>query len=315
MSVVGSTATLGWRNIHAVILESRGDDAFDYSALFPVIGFNLKGVTTLDWKRGLRLSRIHFHPGELLITPSGDGRSLRSSHPNVGLLCFFDPFRLRSLAEEEWEVPGSTIEIVETYNRDAELWALGQWLAARLRPSIPGSRLFAETLYTQIAIELLSRYSSLPRPIQTEGARLSDPRLRRVIDYVHDSLGEEISLDGLARVAGLSPNYFIAAFRRSMGRTPHYYLTELRIARACELLRDPYRSIAEISLAVGFSSQSHMTGAFRRFMKTTPATYREEALGLHPDGAGPSRRNRVASVSGGLEGSRSNHLPSSFPSS
>ncbi len=308
MSVVASSAMVGWRNIHAVILESRGDDVFDYSAPFPVIGYNLKGVTTLDWKRGSRLTRIHFHPGELLITPSGDGRCIRSSHPNVGLLCFFDPFRLRSLAEEEWELPGSTIEIVEVYNRDAELWALGQRLAARLRSSIPGSRLFAETLYTQIAIELLSRYSSLPRPIQTKGERLSDPRLRRVIDYLHDSLGEEISLDVLARLAGLSPNYFIAAFRRSIGRTPHYYLTELRIARACEFLQDPHRSIADISLAVGFSSQSHMTSVFRRFKKTTPAAYRAEALGLHPDGAGPSRRDRVAGVSGCLESSRSNLL-------
>jgi AraC-like DNA-binding protein len=100
-----------------------------------------------------------------------------------------------------------------------------------------------------------------------------------------------------------------------MGRTPHYYVTELRIARACEFLQDPYRSIADISLAVGFSSQSHMTSVFRRFMKTTPAAYREEALGLYPDGASASRRNRVTSVSGGLESPRSNHLQSSFPSS
>ena len=36
----------------------------------------------------------------------------------------------------------------------------------------------------------------------------------------------------------------------------------------------------DISLAVGFSSQSHMTTVFRRFMKTTRAAYREEVLGL-----------------------------------
>jgi AraC-like DNA-binding protein len=36
----------------------------------------------------------------------------------------------------------------------------------------------------------------------------------------------------------------------------------------------------DIGLAVGFSSQSHLTTVFRRFMKTTPAAYREEVLGL-----------------------------------
>ena len=98
-------------------------------------------------------------------------------------------------------------------------------------------------------------------------------------------------------MAGLSPNYFLHAFKQSTGQTPHRYLTELRIARACELLQNPHRSIVDISLAVGFSSQSHLTTVFRRFMKTTPAAYRQEVLGLRPDGAGPAskewRRRRV----------------------
>ena len=43
---------------------------------------------------------------------------------------------------------------------------------------------------------------------------LTDPRLRRVIEYLHGSYGQEISLDGLAAVAGLSPNYFLHAFKQ-----------------------------------------------------------------------------------------------------
>ncbi len=61
-------------------------------------------------------------------------------------------------------------------------------------------------------------------------------------------------------------------------------MTDLRIARACELLHDPHRPITEVSLAVGFSSQSHLTEVFRRTMKTTPAAYRKEVLGLTRDG-------------------------------
>ena len=117
------------------------------------------------------------------------------------------------------------------------------------------------------------------------------------------------------QVAGLSPNYFLHAFKQSTGKTPHRYLTELRIARACELLQDPHRSIVDISLAVGFSSQSHLTTVFRRFKKTTPAAYRQEVLGLHRDGAGPHGSNGVAGVSGCLERPRSNRLQPSFESS
>jgi AraC family transcriptional regulator len=280
MSVVTSTQAVGWDNIHGVITTGQLPEFFEFSAPFHVVAFNLRGATTVEWKRGLRFTRFHAQPGDLLITPFGGANSIRQIQPNEAFSCCLSPDRLQSLAEQEWKPHGQTIEIVAGYSRDAELWGLGQRLAARLRSPIPGSRLFAETLVTQIAIKLLWNYSSLPRQGHSPEKKLADPRLRRVIEYLHGSFAEEISLDGLALVAGLSPNYFLHAFRQTTGQTPHRYLTELRIAKARELLHDPYRSIVDISLAVGFSSQSHLTTVFRRFVKTTPAAYRVEVLGI-----------------------------------
>jgi AraC family transcriptional regulator len=280
MSVVTSTQAVGWENIHGVITTGQLPEFFEFSAPFHVVAFNLRGATTVEWKRGLRFTRFHAQSGEILITPTGEPNSIRLLHRNEAFICCLIPERLQSLAEQEWKLHGQTIEIVAGYNRDAELWGLGQRLAARLRSPIPGSRLFAETLVTQIAIKLLWNYSSLPRQGHSPEKKLADPRLRKVIDYLQSSFAEEISLDGLALVAGLSPNYFLHAFRQTTGQTPHRYLTELRIAKARELLHNPYRSIVDISLAVGFSSQSHLTTVFRRFVKTTPAAYREEVLGI-----------------------------------
>ncbi len=245
MSVVASSQALGWEDIRSVITEGRLEDFFDYSAPFHIVAFNLKGDPTVEWKRGSRFSRFQAQAGELLITPSGEGHSIRQLRPNVAFHCCLGRDRLQSLAEQEWNAHGSTIEIVEAYSRDVELWNLGQRLAARLRSPIPGSRLFAEALVTQIAIELLWKHSSLPGPSSRVVENLTNPRLRRVIDFLHASFWQEITLDGLAEVAGLSPNYFLHAFKQSTGRTPHRYLTELRIARARELLQDPHRSIVE----------------------------------------------------------------------
>ena len=112
--------------------------------------------------------------------------------------------------------------------------------------------------------------------------RLPDARLRRVIDYLDASLASEISLGDLADVAGLSPNYFLTAFKKATGKTPHRFLTEKRVAKACELLSNPQLSLVNVALALGFSSQSHFTTVFGRFMKTTPASYRAQVLGLEP---------------------------------
>jgi AraC-like DNA-binding protein len=66
----------------------------------------------------------------------------------------------------------------------------------------------------------------------------------------------------------------------------------MRVAKACELLRDPHRPITDVSLAVGFSSQSHLTEVFRRTMKTTPAAYRREVLGLTRNADDPDSDGR-----------------------
>jgi AraC family transcriptional regulator len=281
MIVVASTQAIGWDHIHAVITSGKLVEFFEFSAPFDIVAFNLKGTAIVEWQRGTRLTRFHTQPGDLVITPTGGDNAFRQHDPTETLSCCLCPGRLQSLAEQEWEVNGSLVEITAGFHRDAELWTLGQRLAASLRSPISGSRLFAETLVTQIAIELLRNFSSLPRQGEAPAEKLTDPRLRRVIEYLQGSFSEEISLDGLAGVAGLSPNYFLHAFKQTTGKTPHRYLTELRIAKACELLENPHRSIVDISLAVGFSSQSHLTTVFRRFMKTTPAAYREEVLRLN----------------------------------
>ncbi len=286
-TLVASTATAGWSNVHAVILDGRVEDFFDYSAPSPIIIFNLKGVTQVEWKRGGRYSRFLARPGDILITPPGDRNALRTNLPSEALGCCINSDFLQNLAEQEWGYRGSSIEIFESFNKsDAELWNLGQRLATQLRAPVNGSRLYAETLYTQIAIHLLWNESSLSLPRESGLGWLADSRLRRVIDYINGSLGSEISLADLAEVACLSPSYFLSAFKRATGRTPHRYVIEQRIARACELLHDPHCSITDVSMAVGFSSQSHLTEVFRRFMKTTPAAYRKEVLGLARDNNG-----------------------------
>jgi len=80
----------------------------------------------------------------------------------------------------------------------------------------------------------------------------------------------------LAAEAGLGPAHFAQQFRRVAGLSPHQYVLRRRVKRAAALLRLSRRSIAEIAIEVGFSSQSHLTTAFHRVYGTTPGSYRAE---------------------------------------
>jgi AraC family transcriptional regulator len=135
-------------------------------------------------------------------------------------------------------------------------------------------RLYAEGLGVTLASHLLHKYGASKGRVNLYRGGLAPVQLRRVIEYIDAHLAEELSLAELAAIAGLSPNHFAQAFKATTGRPPHRYLTERRVQRARELLRDPRISIAEIAHAVGFSSQSHLTINFRRMTGMTPARFR-----------------------------------------
>ena len=135
-------------------------------------------------------------------------------------------------------------------------------------------RLFLESLATTLAVHLLQHYDA-GKPIPPRHGGLGPAQLRRVLDHINAYLTEDLALSDLASMVGLSPDHFGDAFKMTTGLAPYQYVIDQRISRARELLgqkRD--LSVAEVALAVGFSSQSHLTTHFRRVTGITPARFR-----------------------------------------
>ena len=63
-------------------------------------------------------------------------------------------------------------------------------------------------------------------------------------------------------------------FHSSFGVPPHRYVLARRLARACQLLRQPQPSLSEVALACGFASASHFSNRFRQALGATPRQYR-----------------------------------------
>ncbi|RUZ46825.1 AraC family transcriptional regulator, partial [Mesorhizobium sp. M7A.F.Ca.CA.004.05.2.1] len=70
------------------------------------------------------------------------------------------------------------------------------------------------------------------------------------------------------------PKHFPLSFSRSFGMTPHRYLLDLRLDHATRLLSNRDMTIAEVAYLSGFSSQSHLTAAMRKFRGATPTRFR-----------------------------------------
>jgi len=103
---------------------------------------------------------------------------------------------------------------------------------------------------------------------------LSPRAFRRVREYILTHLEEDISNRVLAEFAGLSPWYFVRAFKQTAGVSPHRFLLQSRVERVKHLLVETELPLAQIAIAAGFGDQSHCTRWFRKLVGITPSRFR-----------------------------------------
>jgi AraC family transcriptional regulator len=99
--------------------------------------------------------------------------------------------------------------------------------------------------------------------------RFSQEHIRRVADYIRANLDEQLTLGDLACLVDLSPRQFFRIFSITFGTTPHRYIVNERVALAKELI---FRGqmLVEIASVLGFASQSHFSGVFRKVTGMSP---------------------------------------------
>lgn len=135
----------------------------------------------------------------------------------------------------------------------------------------------SDAIRLALAARWLSLRSQSATQAQEDGnnGALQKWRLKRVMAYIDENIGEAISLADLAQTAGLSRMYFAARFRTATGLRPHEYILRRRIERAKDMLAKTNESLVEIALNVGFQTQAHFTTVFKRFAGVTPGRWRQ----------------------------------------
>lgn len=99
-----------------------------------------------------------------------------------------------------------------------------------------------------------------------------DDVIRRLCEYMDSHYDENISLNGLSGMAGLSKYYLLRFFTRQIGVSPYRYLQTVRIHEAKKLLEQGVPPV-EAAGRTGFSDQSHFSNFFKEFIGLTPRQY------------------------------------------
>ena len=167
--------------------------------------------------------------------------------------------------------------IVERWNDAAETWLhstldLISHEAATLRPG-------GETVITRLAdiliIQAIRNWLDTAEEAQTGWlAALRDPQMGRALAAIHRAPGEDWTLEGLARLAGMSRSGFAARFSDMVGVPAMRYLGEWRMQKARMAIVAGRDAIGQIARKAGYRSEAAFGRAFKQTFGTTPASLR-----------------------------------------
>lgn len=161
---------------------------------------------------------------------------------------------------------------------DEHLTHLVMLLRLELQGNGLGTQLYIDSLMQALVICLLKRYSVFSDTCWHPIGKLSRTVLQQLVDFIEANLAEDLTLQQLSRIAGLSSHYFATSFKNATGMTPHQYVIQRRVQVAKRLLMcDRTLTIAQIATTVGFSDQSHLCRHLRRQLKVTPKQLRQQS--------------------------------------
>jgi AraC-like DNA-binding protein len=152
-------------------------------------------------------------------------------------------------------------------------WLIDSLVALHKTLAQEKSPLECESRFIWTLAQLIERYAD----IRFKEQRLGQERraVQRARRYIDECFAQGINLTQLAEHVSLSPYYLLRVFRAEVGMPPHTYLESVRIRQAQRLI-EAGKSLAEVAVEVGFSSQSHLTHRFKQIIGVTPGQYAQQ---------------------------------------
>lgn len=125
-------------------------------------------------------------------------------------------------------------------------------------------------IFEQMQIDYTTRMSQIKKN------NIVSIHIRKCMDYIYSHLDEKITVGSLADYLKLNPNYLSKLFQKETGMNISEFIMKAKISTAENMLKYSDFSYLDISLALGFSTQSYFISSFKKIAGMTPKEYREK---------------------------------------
>lgn len=168
-----------------------------------------------------------------------------------------------------------TEPLVDSLGRVEGVWQPFEVLLAELADPKPGTKAMADALMQQCLVLVLRRYCASGECRLPWLSALEDPRLGRALAAILANPEGDLTLDALAREAGMSRSAFASRFHAAFERTPIEFVKEMRLKLAARLLRTTDLPVKAVARKVGYASRSYFSRAFKARYELDPARFRQ----------------------------------------
>lgn len=161
--------------------------------------------------------------------------------------------------EEIPEITGAVHMILREMRDKQELY----------RESVRGMAL---SLLIMIA-RMNSDVSSMP-----EGLRQKNgfDQVRPALEYIRENYAMPMKIARIAAVCHMSESHFRRLFEENIGMTPVEYLNQIRVKKACDMIKKTGYSMEEIAMKAGFTTTSTFNRNFKRITGTSPYQWKKQ---------------------------------------
>ena len=275
-----SSKDLSWDGIHIEKGEKTTSHPDNLSVNQHFFVMSLGPSFEWECKDGKTFKTYRYNPGDIWVNPAGLAFSCRVNAYSQFVAVSLDPSKVVE-ALPEYPLIERQLFQRQYQAQDKHLQTLIQALLVEAESGGSNGKLYADTLSVALAVHFVNHYGIETSVDLPAGKRMERQRLAEVIDYVEQYLTEDLSLNDLALVSGLSKFHFLRLFKQAFGLTPHRYLMKRRVERAIiamkeEVLNKKSPAIAQIAHQFCFADQSHFTRSFRQVKGMTPKQFLQQ---------------------------------------
>ncbi len=236
----------------------------------------IEEILLIQDKSGVRATcdfgagRFSCVPGSIAVAPRLSATQVSVARPHWIRCLAFSPLRLLEWTEappgqaDLGRLHAASLQSEFVHQLMDRIWGHGEVEAG-------ASTLMGDAALLTLWAELLREART---PVTLARGGLAPWQVRRCTDYLNEHACENVGLEELAALVGLSPFHFARAFKHSTGMPPHRYQLSLRIERAKALLALTDTPITAIALDVGYESSQALARLFRREVGVSPSDYR-----------------------------------------